>query len=212
MFNLLSKLGSTLSGKDAPVRIADLKARHAAAAGKVDEVRVAFEETVQRAVAGDCSWDDVAAAKAALTDAEGAAALMAEAVELAEQQRSAAQQAAVVDAAWAATVDACREREVIASRLQDRLAEAAADYAQLVAATSKVHRSMPTGLPARDTEDFSVAADLAPTCVLVEYSRHGLPGGPHLMGGNPQLLVDRYKVATQCAERARAAAKVADHG
>jgi hypothetical protein len=203
VFNLLSKLRPALSGDGAQARIDDLKARHGVAAKAAADALAAFEETLQCAVASACSWDDVAASKGALTDAEGAAAALAQAVELAEKHHAAAQHAAAVDAAWAATIKACREREVVATRLQSRVEEAAADYAQLVALNAKVHRALPTGLPSRETENFSIAADLAPSLVRVEYSRRGLPGGPHLMGAEHQLLADRYKVATQCAERAR---------
>jgi predicted nucleic acid-binding Zn-ribbon protein len=212
MLNLLSKLRPALSGADAPAQLAALHSRREAANKEAAEAQAAFEDTVQRAVASECSWDDVAKAKAALTDAEGAAAALAEAVELAEKHQEAAQRAAAVDAAWAATVDACREREGIATRLQGRLEKVAADYAQLVALNAKVHRALPTGLPARDMENFSIAADLAPSLLRVEYSRSGLPGGPHLMGAEHQLLADRYKVATVCAERARAAAQGVDNG
>ncbi|SEJ03645.1 hypothetical protein [Frateuria terrea] len=212
MLNLLSKLRPALSGDGAPAQIAALNAQREAARAKVNEAHDAFEAAVQRAVAGQASWDDVATAKAALLDARANRRLLTKAADLAESHQTQAQKAAAVDAAWAATIKACREREVIAVRLQSRLEKAAKDYALLVAANATVHHSLPPGFPARDTEDFSVAGDLAPNLVRVEYSRHGLPGGPLLMGVEPQLLAERYKVATQCAERARAAAQEVDVG
>lgn len=209
MPNILQKLLPKLSGDSAEACIADLRERHRTAAAVVDKVRAAYENTLQKVVAGERPLDDVAKAREALTAAEQAADLLADAANVADQQRAKAEAAAVVDRAWSSTLDASREREAIADRLQAQLADVAASYAELCGANASVHRSLPVGFPFHAAAGFGIEADLAPSLVRVEFSRRGLPGGPDLLGGEPQLLADRYKGATRCIEHARAASQVA---
>jgi hypothetical protein len=209
MLNLLAKLKPALSSEAAPAKLADLHARGEAARAAVIAAHDAFEAAVQRAAAGEGTWDDVATARTALLNARADRRLITKAADLADKHVAAETEAAAIDRAWEATAKACRERAAIAERLQDLLTKAGATFGQLVESTMKVHRSLPAGYPARYLEDFSVEGGLAAALVRTEYSRRGLPGGPHLEGTNPRLLADRYKVATLCAERARVAAKEA---
>lgn len=181
MPNILSKLLPALASNDAVARIAELKQRHTLANEAATAARQHYEDTLGSAVAGECPMADADAARAALTVAEQAAAVLGDAATLAEDLHARAQAAAVIDKAWDKTVAASRRREKIAARLQSQLADVAATFAELRAANAEVHGALPVGYPFHAAAGFGIESDLAPSLVRVEYSRRGLPGGPPLM-------------------------------
>ena len=170
------------------------------------ELLLRYDAAALAAADGEGSQADADKAHAELTRQraliERHANLLA-AIERREARTAAEQAAAAIDAAWADTLAKSKAREAKAARVQALVRELSDAFVELNVATREVHPALPTGYPSHAAAGFALEADLSTNLVKIEFSRHFLPGGPQLLGGQPQKLDERYRHATATIAVAR---------
>jgi hypothetical protein len=184
--------------------LAELRVTEAGLLGKYDELALAAADGADQGAA-DKAHAALVAHRQTIARAEG----VLEAIERRAQREQMDAAAKSVDGAWAATLAKAKERVAIAHRFQASLKAAGDDYAALAAATAATHRALPSGYPIHAAAGFAIEGDLLTGLLRIEYSRHGLPGGPNLEGSNPPTIEHRYTEAVKCIELAREQSKEA---
>jgi hypothetical protein len=209
MLEALKKPSPRMTPDAMGAHLADLRAREV-------DLRTRYDKAALAAADGTGSQSAADAAHAALQTNRGAIERTADvlaAIDRREAADQATHRAKVVDDAWASTIDHAKLRITLAQRLAASLKTAGQDYAAFVAATTQMHRSLPSGFPIHSTYSFGIGPNFAPDMIRVEYARNGLPGGPALEGRTPQALDQRCGETVQCIAEARALSKEsAPHG
>jgi hypothetical protein len=208
MFNLTrnNKTAPTArTAVDVSEQLAALRVTEPELLQRYDELALAAADGTADQVAADRAHIELIKCRDAIVRAES----VQQAMERREQRARADAAAATIDAAWADTLAKAKERAVVARRFEATFKNVADDYAALIAANAAVHRALPSGYPSHAASGFAFEHDLLPGLLRVLYSRHQMPGGPHLGGLNPPSIEQRYIDAVTCIEEARALSREA---
>ncbi|WP_158885167.1 hypothetical protein [Rhodanobacter sp. L36] len=207
MFQAL-KLKQQKTPEQAVATLEELRVREADLLQRYDELALAAADGGDQALA-DRAHVELVRCRDAVVRAES----LRQAIERREQRARADAAAATIDAAWADTLAKARDRVAKAARFEAKFKEAADEYAELVASNVAVHRALPVGYPIHAASGFAIENDLLAGLLRILYSRHRMPGGPHLGGLTPPSIERRYTEAVTCIEQARELSReAAAHG